>query len=113
MRHVFKTDKGTVVLDPETDKRIYNAPCNPPNTGTTYTRGTDLYLHITRKGNKVFYLIHWSLWQGEGDSIELISEEQAKEFFREKTEASGWARPDEDEIAYAEKLWPDLFEETA
>jgi len=85
----------------------------PPNTGTTYTRGTDLKLHVTQKGTRVFYLQRWSMWQGESGSIELISEDQAKKFFTKKLSATGWDYPSEFEIQEGLKLWPDLMNEEA
>jgi len=113
-RYVFRLDDGkTIVIDPRTDECIYEAPMNPPNTGTRYTRGTDLYLHRTRSGRKVFYLKRWSMWQGEETSYELISEEEAKNFFLERLGMSGWMHPSEEEIQRALELWPDLMEETA
>jgi hypothetical protein len=112
MKHVFKVEGGSVVLDSKQDETIYQAPQNPPNTGTAYTRGTDLKLHISRKGRKFFYLLHWSMWQGEEDSIELISEQEAKDFLIQKTQSKGWEAPTEDELKRVQELFTDLLEET-
>ncbi len=115
MKVRVKVDDGKIaVLDSETDKVIYEAPHNPPNTGTAYTSGTDLYLHVTKRGRKVFYLYHWSMWQGVEDRIEVISESEAKDFIIEKAGLTGWAALTEREIEKAKSIWgQDFLEETA
>ncbi len=75
--------KGRVILNTEKDECLYKAPVNPPNTGTKYTRGSDLYVHRSKKGNLYFYFYRWSLWQGEEDSIQLISHKDTEEFLQE------------------------------
>ena len=78
MDRVLITDDGKrVIVNTKTDVCLYETPCNPPNTGTDYTRGTDLYAHRARSGNMYFYLRHWSLWQGEGSNLELISRDES------------------------------------
>ncbi len=114
MDRVLITDDGKrVIVNTKTDVCLYETPCNPPNTGTDYTRGTDLYAHRARSGNMYFYLRHWSLWQGEGSNLELISRDEAENFLLEKAGLSGFAAMEESEIEKAIELGFDLFEETA
>jgi hypothetical protein len=112
--YILRTPEGKIVrVNTETDEKLYEAPRNPPNTGTAYTRGTDLYRHVARSGKAYYYLLHWSMWQGEEPSLELISEEKAKNFLIDKAGASGWAKLTEEEMKRAEKLFPGIFEESA
>ncbi len=114
MDRVLITDDGKrVIVNTKTDVCLYETPCNPPNTGTDYTRGTDLYAHRARSGNMYFYLRHWSLWQGEGSNLELISRDEAENFLLEKAGLSGFAAMEESEVEKAIELGFDLFEETA
>ena len=115
MKHVLNTDEGkTVVLDPDSDDRIYKAPRNPPNTGIKFTRGVDIYVHISRKGRRFFYTYSWSMWQAETDDICLITEQAAKKKYQEKLgSADYWVHPDESYTNDALKIWPNLLEETA
>lgn len=80
MKARFSTEKGIFIVDSRKDPCLYYAPHNPPNTGTAYTSGTNLSLHITKKGTKCFYKYHWSMWQGCECSIELITFDEANDF---------------------------------
>ena len=112
--YILRTPEGKIVkVNTRTDEVLYEAPRNPPNTGTTYTRGTDLYRHVARSGKAYYYLCKWSMWQGEEISIELISEEEAKEFLIEKAGDAGWAKLTEEEMKRAEEIFLGIFEETA
>jgi len=46
--------------------------------------GRNTYLYRTRKGN--FFLHKTTLWQGERDSIQAISEEEARHFYEQLPE---------------------------
>jgi hypothetical protein len=112
--YILKTPEGKVVrVDTDRDEKLYRAPVNPPNTGDTYTRGTDLYRHVARSGRAYYYFIHWSMWQGEEPSIELASEQRAKEFLIEKAGVAGAAKLSDKEMKRAEELFPGIFDETA
>ncbi|MBO3801782.1 MAG: hypothetical protein JTT12_05640 [Candidatus Brockarchaeota archaeon] len=100
---------GRKVFDTEKDIRIYQAPYG--------TRGTDLYMHETKKGKKIFYLLHWTAAEDEkgelktiSEKVEIISEKEAKRFFKLRTESIDYYYPSDDEIKYAEQLWSDLYE---
>lgn len=109
MARILMTPEGKkVVINKKNDKELYGAPVNPPNTGTRYTSGTDLYAHKSRSGNWYYYTYSWSMWQGEESSYELISEGEAREFILSRTNARGSI--DED---LAEELFPGIFEEDA
>ncbi len=65
-------------------------PITPPNTGTAYTSGTDLYQHEARSGKKYYYTYSWSMWQGTEDHYELITEEAAKDFILKRASQAGY-----------------------
>lgn len=89
-KHILMTPDGKrVVISPD-DPTLYDAPHNPPNTGTRYTSGTDLRAHRARSGNVYFYLYHWSMWQGTDCRYELITKDQAEKFLLEKAGLAGW-----------------------
>lgn len=80
-KHVLQTPEGKrVVIDPVLDPCLYSAPVNPPNTGTTYTSGTDLYAHKARSGQWYYYHKHWSMWQGTETHWELVDKQEAEQF---------------------------------
>lgn len=113
-KHVFIAQDGArVVCDTKTDPQIYDAPNNPPNTGTRYTRGTDIYAHRAKSGAVFFYARHWSMWQGEQESVELMTADEVREFFAARLNGDWHARPAEEEIAQLSEYGIDLFEETA
>lgn len=104
-------DGKKVLVDTTKDLVLYAAPCNPPNTGTAYTRGTDLYVHRARSGREYYYLYRWSLWQGDYNAAELISADEAKSFLLEqRLKNLPWGRFNSEEI---EKRFPALFDEDA
>lgn len=110
---VLTTPEGKKVVTDEKDVCLYSSARNPPNTGTAYTRGKDLYAHRAKSGKLYFYTYSWSMWQGEGHTYRLITEEEAQEFLLSRAELSDW-----NSISPAEKekileIWPDFFEETA
>lgn len=110
---VLKTPEGKIVrINLGTDTRMYCSPHNPPNTGTDYTRGDDLYVHKARSGKNYFYIHHWSMWQGESSGIELIGESDAREFLLDVAGYSGHAAMNREEFDLAEEYFPGIFEET-
>jgi len=114
MDRVLITDDGKrVIVNTKTDVCLYETPCNPPNTGTDYTRGTDLYAHRARSGNVYFYLHHWSLWQRESSWLELVDRHEALDFLLEKARLTNVAAMDEDEIEKAKEFGFNILEETA
>jgi len=111
---ILMTPEGKKVkINMKEDMRLYDAPHNPPNTGTRYTSGTDLFAHKARSGNWYFYEYQWSMWQGTEPSINLVTEEEAKEFIVRKAGKAGHDELGRHERELAESIWPDIFEEDA
>jgi len=110
---ILKTPDGKkVVVDIKGDVLLYDAPQNPPNTGTRFTSGTDLYAHKARSGKVYFYSYFWSMWEGTDSSYKLLTEDEAKEFILDNAGiadhvAAGikWER--------VKEYFPDIDEETA
>jgi len=115
MAKILKTDEGKIVkVDMDKDICLYQSPVNPPNTGTDYTRGTNLYAHKTRKGNWYYYTHNWSMWEREEDFIELVSRKNAISILQHKATLSGYSELDKHETEKAiEHFGEDIFEETA
>ncbi len=115
MVYSVKTADGkVVVLDTGKDEVLYKAPVNPPNSGKRYTRGTDLLAHRAKSGAVYFYLLHWSMWLGESERIELVSHSQAEEFLFEKCAEPGCGHLKyEDAMRLNEQYGFRLYEETA
>ena len=110
---VLTTPEGKkIVCDTKKDERVYTAPVNPPNTGSRYTRGTDLLLHKSRAGQRYFYFEQWSMWAGEGESYQLITSEEAKQFLLTKLQGNRWDSLDNKGLERAKELFPDLLDET-
>ncbi|MCF7885882.1 MAG: hypothetical protein K9M80_05250 [Candidatus Marinimicrobia bacterium] len=114
-KKVLRTEEGKkVVIDPEVDPCIYKAPVNPPNTGTSFTRGRDLYSHKAKSGDIYFYSHSWSMWQGEGESFSLLDRDQAIDFLLDKLETGGHAGLSEDEARELDQQYDfNLLIETA
>ena len=113
MTQLLRTPEGKkVVVNAREDACLYAAPHNPPNTGTSYTSGTDLHYHVSRSGNKYFYTYSWSMWQGTEVSYELLTEDDAREFILDRAIRHGYVADGIIESRCLE-LWPDLFSEDA
>lgn len=114
MKFTFNTaDNKRVVCDTESDTQIYDAPNNPPNTGTRYTRGTDLYAHNAKSGQVYFYAYHWSMWQGEESSAELWSDSQVEAFIVGRMSGPYHERPSDSDIERLADLGINILDETA
>lgn len=113
MKKIVKYDDGTTtVLNTQDDDELYNAPLNPPNTGSTYTSGTDLQVHKTKKHGDQFYLKHWSMWQGVETRLEPITKDEAIEFLRNSV-GDYWGFPSDKDLENLKAYGIDLMEETA
>jgi hypothetical protein len=114
MSIVLKTPEGKkVVVNIQTDNCLYEAPHNPPNTGTTYTRGTDYYAHKARSGTMYFYSYSWSMWQGEEQRYQLMTDEEMREALIDAAGLSGPARMSDGEKEDIENYFPGIFDEDA
>ena len=114
MKKIIKLEDGTCwIANTKTDETLYCAPFNPPNTGQTYTRGTDLYAHQTKKHGVQFYFLDWSMWQGEEEHITPVTREEAIDFLKEQV-GDYWGFPKDDTIKMLQEKYDiDLMEETA
>lgn len=111
---VLKTPEGKkVIVERSRDEQLYDSPNNPPNTGTRYTSGVDLYAHKARSGTTYYYLYSWSMWQGSEDEYTLVTVEDAKAFLIGKASEAGYGRLSTDEVKTAENYFPGIFEEDA
>lgn len=109
-KHVLRSPEGQkVVIDHETDAKLYNAPAN----GTQYTTGADLYTHKARSGNAYFYLYGWSMWEGAEDTFALIDRDEAEAFLIEKAGLSAYAGLDAHEIERAAEYGFEIYKEDA
>lgn len=114
MEKILMTPEGKKVkINPREDQCLYDAPHNPPNTGTRYTAGTDLFVHKARSGTLYFYEYHWSMWQGTEPSFNLITDQEARDFVLRKAGMGGHDELGPSEKELAESIWPNLFEEDA
>jgi hypothetical protein len=106
-------DGKKVAIDMNVDACLFEAPRNPPDTETRYTRGTDLYAHKARSGNWYFYTFSWSMWQGEESVYTLVDEDEARALVLERAGKSGWEALSDAEKRRTIAIWPDIFDETA
>jgi len=114
MQGILRTpDNKKVVVDIDKDENLYYAPRNPANTGTRFTSGNDLYYHKARSGNGYWYTYHWSMWQGENSSLELMDADEAKEFLLRKNDGNDYHGLRDKAIARANELFPGIFDEDA
>jgi len=113
MANILKTPDGKVVRLSKNDIRLYEAPCNPPNTGQKYLSGTNLYVHKARSSNLYFYTVEWSLWQGSENTTTLISKQEAIDFMLDKMEGGYWVCPSDERIKTAKEYLGEFDKETA
>jgi len=112
MSIVLKTPEGKkVVVDISHDECIYESPRNPPNTGTRYTDGTDLYAHKARSGMMYYYSYFWSMWQGVERSYSLMTSDEMREALIDHASDAGPGAMGEGEIECAERHFPGIFDE--
>jgi len=81
MRSVFRFEDGTAILDTETDSCLY---ASRRGLDPAHRQGIDVYMHLTKGGKRVFYKYGWSLYENVEDYIQVISEEEAREFLESK-----------------------------
>ncbi|MGA2669822.1 MAG: hypothetical protein ABSF21_00140 [Dehalococcoidia bacterium] len=113
MTQLLMTPEGKkVIINTEHDDNLYEAPRNPPNTGTRFTSGTNLYAHKSRTGTVYFYTYSWSMWEGHEDNYELVSVDDAKKFILERSTEARRVAGGVDKPTCL-KYFPGLFEEDA
>jgi len=110
---VLRTPEGKkVVVNTEVDECLYEAPHNPSNTDSRFTRGTDYYAHKARSGKVYFYSYHWSMWQREDSGYDLLTDEEIRSILVDKAGLSNWGLGGA-ERQRAEKYFPGIFDEDA
>jgi len=105
MIEIVKMGEKRAVLNTDTDICLYYAP---RGFEPEHRDGTDIYLHITKNGKRVYYKFEWSLYQNIPDSIEVITEKEAREELESRV-----SRMSEETIQRIKKYFPDFMEETA
>lgn len=75
-----KGKKLQLTLDTSLDTELFSGF---QNSGSRNQRWTDAYCH-TGKIENHFYLDHYTRWENENNSIELISKEEMMEFLSEE-----------------------------
>lgn len=114
MSIVLKTPEGKkVVVEKSDDECLYEAPHNPPNTGSRYTSGTDLYAHKARSGTVYFYSYFWSMWVGTESEYALMTDEEMKDALIVRAGDNGPGSMGDREIERCEKYFPGIFDEDA
>ena len=115
MSIVLKTPEGKkVVVSLKDDNCLYEAPRNPPNTGTRYTSGVDLYAHKARSGKTYFYSYSWSMWQGTEAEFSLMADEEMREALIDHAGEAGHGRMSDSEREDIEQnYFPGIFDEDA
>jgi len=107
---VLKTFEGKkIVCNTQKDEALYKARRDMH----FYTRGVDLYTHVSQSGQRYFYICDWSMWEGEPTTCELLSAAEAKDFLLRKMNGDYWSAPEDAEIERAKQLFPDLLNEDA
>ena len=74
----YKTEDGKLaLLNTRSDECLYSGHWV---AGREQNRFEELYLHVTKTGKKIFYVVYVTYWQGEEDNITPL----------ENTEMQGW-----------------------
>ena len=105
MKAIVRVGEKRAVLDTEKDICLYYAQ---RGLEPEHRDGTDIYLHITKNGMKIYYKYEWSLYQNILSSIELITEKEASEELEQRV-----LRMSEKTIERIKKYFPDFMDETA
>ena len=115
MSIVLMTPEGKkVVVNLNTDNCLYDSPHNPPNTGTRYTSGLDLYAHKARSGKMYYYSYSWSMWQGHEAEYNLMTDDEMKHALIARAGEAGYGRMSDGEREDIEQnYFPGIFDEDA
>jgi len=106
MRAIVRLEDGTKAIpNTETDSCLY---ADRRGLDPAHRQGTDIFMHLTKGGRKIFYKYVWSLYENDVDYIEVISEEEARKILEEKSQ---WMT--EEDIKLIQQVFPDFLEETA
>jgi hypothetical protein len=109
MNAVIDVDGKKAIVDPFLDARILEVG-DSTGLNTVYsdyenTRATVLMAHATKNGRTVYYLYHWTRWEGERDRIEALTKEQALDWLMKNYHFA-----EESDIEAAEKYGLEVHE---
>jgi hypothetical protein len=115
MIKIIRNNEGKrVVLDTTKDTILYAAPENPPNTGSKYTSGIDIYVHTTTKSKEnFFYKKNWSMWQGVETTLEPFDDKEEAIEYLSDCVSDYWGWPDDADIELLKKYDIELLKEEA
>lgn len=105
MKAIVYIEEKKAVLNTDTDICLYYAQ---RGLDPEHRNGTDIYLHVTQNGIKIYYKYEWSLYQNMPDSIEVITENEARKELEERV-----SRMSEETIERIKKYFSDFMVETA
>jgi len=105
MKAVFRINEKKAIVNTDTDICLYYAQ---RGLEPEHRNGTDIYLHITKNGIKIYYKYDWSLYQNIPDSIEYITEKEAIAELEQRVPFMS-----EETIEKIKKYIPSFLEETA
>ena len=105
MKAVFRINDKKAVVNTDTDICLYYAQ---RGLEPEHRNGTDIYLHITKNGIKIYYKYEWSLYQNIPDSIEYITEKEAISELEQRVPFMT-----EESIEKIKKYIPSFLEETS
>lgn len=81
MRTIMRDGERRIMLDTDKDAVLWSGRKNHVGQNTP-TRWSDMHVHRGRSG-ATFYLAHYTCWQGERNSIEPLSLDEAQRFAEE------------------------------
>jgi len=105
MKAVFRINEKKAIVNTDTDICLYYAQ---RGLEPEHRNGTDIYLHITKNGIRIYYLYEWSLYENIPDSIEYITEKEAIAELEQRVPFMS-----EETIERIKKYIPNFLEETA
>lgn len=112
MKTIRTSDGKWLNIEPKTDPWIFKTPHSTVRAGLDYRQGEDLHIRDIADGKRYYYLISWVDWQRESkESFRTLSEDEVKNFIREKVKAAGKIGLDPDISDRIEKYLPGLLKE--
>lgn len=102
MIKIIKDENKIVRLDTEQDEAIFSLP----DEGRT--RWTTWYVHLSKGGNKYYYRLFESAWQGEGTVWDVLSKSEIMDDLRAHAH-----QMESEDLERVQAEFPGIFEETA
>ena len=77
----YKTDDGKLaLLNTANDECLYSGQWT---NGRENSRFDELYLHKTKSGKLIFYIVDVTFWQGESNSIDVLENKNVQTWLEE------------------------------